>query len=123
MNDESNLRVLAEATIQKATRFAIYPTGDDGLPSDPDQRAAWDDAIDAQVSTWRDAGLASAILTRGANSDARIASTANQGASLSYDYSKADAGTTYLLDGGLSPLAEAHLFKAGLMGNLPGVWR
>lgn len=123
MTTAEDLRTLAEATILKATRYAFYDADDQGLPTDAYKHEMWIAAITAQTEAWAAAGINDAMLTGGANQAARVSSSSNKGASLTYDHSQADAATKKLLAGGLSPLAEAYLMKGDLLGNLPGVVR
>lgn len=123
MTTAEDLQTLAEGTILKATRYAFYDADAEGLPKDAFKREMWAAAITAQTEAWAAAGIAEAILTGGANQSARVSATSNKGASLTYDHSQADTATQKLLAGGLSPLAEAYLMKADLLGNLPGVVR
>lgn len=113
---------VARRAVRKATRHAVYPTTSTGAPQEP-YRTAIEDAVQAQLRAYRDAGALDHITTGGAAADPVLKSTSNQGASLTFDTSRADQAMDFLLAGGLAPEAEAILDDAGLLGGMPGVRR
>lgn len=115
-------RLIARRVVRVATRHAVYPTDGEGQPREP-YRSVFEAAVDAQLRAYRDAGVLDQVGTLGATADPVLKSTSNQGASLSFDTSRSDKASAFLLDGGLAPEAEAILGEAGLLGGMPRVNR
>lgn len=121
--DTQRVRALAHGVLLRASRTAFYDADDTGRPTDPDLLEVWEAALDAQVRAWEAAHLTEHIVTGGATLPAGVASTSNQGASLTFDASTASAAIRHLVAGGIAPEAEFLLEQVGLTGGLPGVWR
>lgn len=113
--------IIARNVIMKAIRHAHYPTTG-GQPDEP-YATAIEEAVQAQLNAYEEAGVIDHLTTAGATTEPKLKSTSNQGASLAFDTSTADDGLAFFLNGGLAPEAEAILGMAGLLGGKPGVWR
>ena len=120
---DPSLWMLATNVVDRAIRAATYPVDDDGLPAEEGQREAYDNAIQAQHDAYLAAELGEVLASGGATAEPVVASSGNQGASVSFDSSEGIAARARLMNRGLAPYAHAHLDQAGLLGGMPGVRR
>lgn len=109
------------ARIRRFTAGAIYDTNLDGSPSNPELAEVFKRATIAHLATVAAAGISHDVLNGGASTKPRVASTSENGASITFDYAQADASTTVMIGGGLAPAAERILADVGLTGYGPGV--
>jgi len=115
-------RAIARRVIRQATRHAVYQTTKDGHPREP-YATAFEEAEEAQLRAYEEADLLDHITTGGTGAEPLVTSTSNKGASLTFDHGRAEEATTYFLNGGLAPEAEAILDEVGLLGGQPWVRR
>lgn len=107
--------------VRHHTRGARYETTSDGHPTEPHVLQAMQDATIEHSAAVIQADMYDEIINGVIASEPRVASTSENGASISLDYSKIDADRQRISDGGLAPLAEKILNDAGLCSRLPGV--
>lgn len=121
---DDNIRRLIRYTsvlVRHHTRGARYPVTSDGQPTEPHVLQAMQDATAEHAAAVIRAGLYDEIINGVMESEPRVASTSENGASINLDYSKIDADRQHISSGGLAPLAEGILRDAGLCSRLPGV--
>lgn len=109
----------ASRLMRKYTKLAIYDTDELDMPTDPRVLAAFKDATSSQVLAWVQADVVDALTNEGATAQATVASSSNNGASITLDNSEASAARAYLIGGGLSSEAKLILEDAGLIGIMP----
>lgn len=122
--DERELtRLITWATsgVLKYTRAAVYPTNEDSTPSDPGQRAAMVDAIEAQCATVLSLGLVADVLSGGAAAEPTLTGTSDNGASLSFSDAHAQQARMWLRRGDLTTEAQMILDAAGLGPQHPWI--
>lgn len=107
--------------VRHRTRGARYETTSDGQPTEPNVLQAMQDATIEHSAAVIQADMYDEIINGVIESEPRVASTSENGASISLDYSKIDADRQRISDGGLAPLAEEILNDAGLCSRFPGV--
>lgn len=111
----------ATSAVLKYTQAAVYPTGPDGTPSDPEQRAAMVDAIEAQCATVLSLGLVADVLSGGAGAEPTLTGTSDNGASLSFSDAHAQQARMWLRRGDLTTEAQMILDAAGLGPQHPWI--
>ena len=111
----------ATSGVLKYTQSAVYPTGEDYTPSDPEQRAAMVDAIEAQCATVLSLGLVADVLSGGAAAEPTVTSTSDNGASLSFSDAQAQSARAWLRRGDLTTEAQMILDSAGLGPQHPWI--
>lgn len=111
----------ATSAVLKYTRAAVYPTKEDGTPSDPAQRAAMVDAIEAQCATVLSLGLVADVLSGGAAAEPTLTGTSDNGASLSFSDAHAQQARMWLRRGDLTTEAQMILDAAGLGPQHPWI--
>lgn len=111
----------ATSGVLKYTQSAVYPTGEDYTPSDPEQRAAMVDAIEAQCATVLALGLVADVLSGGAAAEPTVTSTSDNGASLSFSDAQAQSARAWLRRGDLTTEAQMILDSAGLGPQHPWI--
>lgn len=111
----------ATAAVLKYTQAAIYEVGDDGTPADREQRGAMVDAIEAQAATVLSLGLVTDVLSGGAAAEPTVTSTSDNGVSLSFSDTHAQAARAWLRQGALTTEAQMILDAAGLGPQHPWI--
>lgn len=111
----------ATSGVLKYTRAAVYPTNEDGTPSDPKQRAAMVDAIEAQCATVLSLGLVADVLSGGAGAEPTLTGTSDNGASLSFSDAHTQQARMWLRRGDLTTEAQMILDAAGLGPQHPWI--
>lgn len=111
----------ASMLMRRYTKSAIYDVDEYGMPQNQRVMAAFRDATSAQVLAWVEAGIVGELSTGGANIEASVASSSNNGSSVSFDNSVATAARTRLLAGEPSEGALLILGDAGLIGAQPWI--
>ena len=111
----------ATSGVLKYTQAAVYPTGEDYTPSDPEQREAMVDAIEAQCATVLSLGLVADVLSGGAAAEPTLTGTSDNGASLSFSDAHAQAAKAWLRHGDLTTEAQMILDAAGLGPQHPWI--
>lgn len=107
--------------VRHHTRGARYETTRDGHPTEPHVLQAMQDATIEHSAAVIQAGMYDEIINGVIESEPRVASTSENGASINLDYSKIDSDRQRISSGGLAPLAEGILRDAGLCSRLLGV--
>lgn len=122
-NTRELTRLITWATsgVLKYTQAAVYATGEDYTPSDPEQRAAMVDAIEAQCATVLSLGLVADVLSGGAAAEPTVTSTSDNGASLSFSDTHAQSARAWLRRGDLTTEAQMILDSAGLGPQHPWI--
>ena len=110
---------LASAIMRRETRGAIYSVNEAGMPTDERIRDAFKYATSAQVQAWVEADITDQLSTGGATSEALVASSSNNGSSVTMDYSESAKAREHLLGGGLALGAMLLLEDAGLTSGKP----
>lgn len=111
----------ATAGVKHYTRAAIYPVGEDGTPTNPDQYDAFLDAIEVQCATVLSLGLTADVLSGGAAAEPSLTGTSDNGASLSFSDAHAQAARMWLRRGELTTEAQMILDAAGLGAQHPSI--
>lgn len=111
----------ATSGVLKYTQAAVYPTGEDYTPSDPEQREAMVDAIETQCATVLSLGLVADVLSGGAAAEPTVTSTSDNGASLSFSDAQAQSARAWLRRGELTTEAQMILDSAGLGPQHPWI--
>lgn len=111
----------ATSAVLKYTQAAVYPTGEDYTPSEPYQREAMVDAIEAQCATVLSLGLVADVLSGGAAAEPTLTGTSDNGASLSFSDAHAQAAKAWLRRGELTTEAQMILDAAGLGPQHPWI--
>ena len=111
----------ATSAVLKYTQAAVYPTGEDYTPSEPYQREAMVDAIEAQCATVLSLGLVADVLSGGAAAEPTLTGTSDNGASLSFSDAHAQAAKAWLRRGDLTTEAQMILDAAGLGPQHPWI--
>lgn len=111
----------ASMLMRRHTRGALYAVDEYGMPTNQRIRDAFRDATSAQVLAWVQAELVGELFTDGATSEASVASSSNNGSSVTFDTSVATAARMHLLSGGLADGALLILEDAGLIGTQPWI--
>lgn len=111
----------ATSAVLKYTQAAVYPTGEDYTPSEPYQREAMVDAIEAQCATVLSLGLVADVLSGGAAAEPTLTGTSDNGASLSFSDAHAQAARAWLRRGDLTTEAQMILDAAGLGPQHPWI--
>lgn len=111
----------ATSGVLKYTQAAVYPTGEDYTPSDPEQREAMVDAIETQCATVLSLGLVADVLSGGAAAEPTVTSTSDNGASLSFSDAQAQSARAWLRRGDLTTEAQMILDAAGLGPQHPWI--
>lgn len=111
----------ASMLMRRYTKSAVYAVDEYGMPTSERIRAAFRDATSAQVLAWVEAGVVGELSTGGANIEASVASSSNNGSSISFDNSVSTAARTRLLAGEPSEGALLILEDAGLIGVQPWI--
>ena len=111
----------ATSGVLKYTQSAVYPTGEDYTPSDPEQREAMVDAIETQCATVLSLGLVADVLSGGAAAEPTVTSTSDNGASLSFSDAQAQSARAWLRRGDLTTEAQMILDAAGLGPQHPWI--
>lgn len=122
--DERELvRLITWATsgVLKYTQAAVYPTNEDYTPKESYQREAMVDAIEAQCATVLSLGLVADVLSGGAGAEPTVTGTSDNGASLSFSDSQAQAARAWLRRGELTTEAQMILDSAGLGPQHPWI--
>lgn len=110
---------LASAIMRRETRGALYAVDDAGMPADGRIIDAFKYATSAQVQAWVEADITDQLSTGGATSEALVASSSNNGSSVTMDYSESAKAREHLLGGGLALGALLLLEDAGLTSGKP----
>lgn len=111
----------ASMLTRRYTKSAVYAVDEYGMPTSERIRAAFRDATSAQVLAWVEAGVVGELSTGGANVEASVASSSNNGSSVSFDNSVSNAARARLLSGGPAEGALLILEDAGLIGVQPWI--
>lgn len=111
----------ASMLMRRYTKSALYAVDEYGMPTSERTRAAFRDATSAQVLAWVEAGIVEELSTGGANVEASVASSSNNGSSISFDNSVSTAARARLLSGEPSEGALLILEDAGLIGVQPWI--
>ena len=111
----------ATSAVLKYTQAAVYPTGEDYTPSEPYQREAMVDAIEAQCAMVMSLGLVADVLSGGAAAEPTLTGTSDNGASLSFSDAHAQAAKAWLRRGDLTTEAQMILDAAGLGPQHPWI--
>ncbi|MFS0078214.1 hypothetical protein ACL1FX_00185 [Corynebacterium striatum] len=111
----------ASMLMRRFTKGALYAVDEYGMPTDPRIRDAFRDATSAQVLAWVQSELVGELLTDGATAEASVASSTNNGSSVTFDTSVSTTARARLLSGGLADGALLILEDAGLIGVQPWI--
>lgn len=111
----------ASMLMRRYTKSALYAVDEYGMPRSEHVRAAFRDATSAQVLAWVEAGIVGELSTGGANVEASVASSSNNGSSVAFDNSVSTAARARLLAGEPSEGALLILEDAGLIGVQPWI--
>lgn len=109
----------ASALMRRETRGALYSVDETGMPTNERIRDAFKYATSAQVQAWVEADIVDQLDTGGATSEALVASSSNNGSSVTMDYSESTKARENLLGGGLALGAMLLLEDAGLTSGKP----
>ncbi|MEK0056847.1 hypothetical protein [Corynebacterium sp. KPL2825] len=110
---------LASAIMRRETRGALYAVDEAGMPTNERIIDAFKYATSAQVQAWVEADITDQLSTGGATSEALVASSSNNGSSVTMDYSESTKAREHLLSGGLALGALLLLEDAGLTSGKP----